>query len=463
VKIRVRFPNPAAAQSQRGRSGLVLISLLILASPAWAAAGGAPRVAYPESIQPIPLAAEGESGVLPRRSPARVVRTALTSAETSATMDFALSLRMRNFAELQARVARGDIIPREEMAEKYLPLAADYDQVVAWAVARGFTITYPDASHLAVFARGPVSRVAEIFQTTFGRVASDGGEYTSALTAPSVPMALAPALLGVNGLQPHLRAHKLGPSAQIRPMSLSAPNAPPYLPSEILQAYKARTTGLTGAGQTIAIVIDTYLLPSDLTSFWTNTGVSQSLDNITQVVVASGRATDTAEATIDAELTSSMAPGATIRMYTTGDLAFDVLNRAYNQIFNDLPSQPQLHQVNLSYGVMESVMTQPPYSTWQVADTQIFAALAAAGVSVIASTGDGGSNPISDGSYSASATLQPTLPAADPSVTAVGGTTLHLDATSGAINSETGWSLAANGSNYYGSGGGISNIFSRPI
>ncbi len=407
---------------------------------------------YPESANPVPRAAE--TGLDARA--ARVVRAALTPAEAAASMDFSLPLRMRNFDELQARVARGDIIPRAEMAEKYLPLPADYEKVVAWAVAKGFTLTYADASHLSVFLRGPVSRVAEVFQTDFGRVASDGGEFTSALTAPSLPMALAPALLGVNGLQPHLRARKAAP-LRMQPLSLSSPNSPPYMPVELRRAYNATTTGLTGSGETIAIVIDTYLLPSDLTRYWADSGVPQSLGNITRIPVASGTSADTAETTIDVELTSSMAPGAAIRIYTVGDLMLSTLNLAYNQVFNDLPSQPGLHQLNLSFGTGENRVP----ADLRVSDSQIFAALAAAGVSIIASTGDGGSNPSPppSGDYSTSATLQPILPAADPSITGVGGTTLNLNLSSGTISSETGWSLT---SRPIASGGGISNLFARP-
>ena len=430
---------------------LATLSLIVVFLSVRLAAADATRVAFPESVRPVARATEAAQD----GRTASVVRSALTAAEAAAPMDFSLPLRMRNFAELQARVARGDIIPRAEMEEKYLPLPADYEKVAAWAVAKGFTVTYPDASRLSVFLRGPVGRVAETFQTSFGRVAAGGGEFTSALTAPSVPTALATALLGVNGLQPHLRARRAAP-ASATPMALTSSNTPPYLPSEILQAYRARTTGLTGAGQTIAIIIDTYLLPSDLTTFWTNTHVNQSLANIQRVTVAPDSGTDTAEATIDAEMTSALAPGATIRLYTTGTLAINVLNQAYHQVLNDLPTQPNLHQLNLSYGIGEQEL---PYSV-QSDDSQVFAALAAGGVTVVAATGDGGSNPDSDdGSYRTTAKLQPVLPAADPSVTAVGGTTLTLDKATGSIASEVGWSV---GTDRHGSGGGISTLFSKP-
>ena len=456
------------------RALAAFVSTLVLAC-GWnvrSASDSVPRVAYPESIRPVPPAAEAAPGARPIRAEARVVRTGLTPAETAAPIDFSLPLRMRNFAELQARVARGDLIPREEMAEKYLPLAADYYQVAAWAVTRGFTVTAPDASHLTVFLRGPVSRLAEVFQTTFARVAADGSEFTSALTAPSVPMALAAAVLGVNGLQPHVRAHKQASAATMRPMSLTAPNAPPYLPAEFLRGYNASLTGLTGTGQTIAIVIDTYATSSDLTAFWTRCGVSQSLANV-QVINVPGTPTppDPAavdpssgvaygvEAAIDAELTSSIAPSARIRIYTTGNLADSNLYRAYSQILQDLPTQPDLHQVNLSYGGREDAAS----ADGRQADSQVFAALAAAGVTIVASSSDAGSNPDSNGRYDPAALLQPALPAADPSVTAVGATNLALNPGTGAWSAETAWSITTYGSGQTaGSGGGASRFFGRP-
>ena len=49
-----------------------------------------------------------------------------------------------------------------------------------------------------------------------------------------------------------------------------------------------------------------------------------------------------------------MAPGAEVRVYATTDLGFVHLDQAYEAILNDLPSQPTLHQVSLSYGLGET-------------------------------------------------------------------------------------------------------------
>jgi hypothetical protein len=151
---------------------------------------------------------------------AKIARAALTAGETQATMDFEVVLKMRNFAASQARTGRHEIVARSEMADKYHPLAGDYASVVAWLKGEGLTIIGEDPSHLAIFGRGTVDQVGRAFQATFARVSFAGRETTSAVTAPSLPAALAGVVLGVNGLQPHLIPQKhIRPSATVRPLS----------------------------------------------------------------------------------------------------------------------------------------------------------------------------------------------------------------------------------------------------
>ena len=80
-----------------------------------------------------------------------------------------------------------------------------------------------------------------------------------------------------------------------------------------------------------------------------------------------------------------MAPGAKVRVYATTDLGFSHLDQAYQRIINDLPSQPTLHQVSLSYGLGETYESTTQMQT----DAQYFATLAANGVTVFVSSGDG--------------------------------------------------------------------------
>src|SRR5580704_14473053 len=71
---------------------------------------------------------------------ARIVR-APTADELAAPMRFSVSLPMRDFAGLQARVAAGEQIPEAEMEARYLPLRSDYDRLATWLAAQGFERT----------------------------------------------------------------------------------------------------------------------------------------------------------------------------------------------------------------------------------------------------------------------------------------------------------------------------------
>jgi kumamolisin len=383
------------------------------------------------------------------RSPV-VVRKELTESERQAPLDFSIPLRMRNFAELQQRITNGEIISAEEMDAKYYPTAADYQMVVDWLAGKGFEIEPRTKYNLSIFARGSIAQVELAFKTKFARVRFDGNESSSALIPPSLPAMLAGRVLGVNGLQPHLRPKPHSKMLLRQPQKLIN-NVPPYTVKEISNAYNASGLGVTGAGQKIGIVIDTFPSPSDLVQFWQGNGIAQSLSNIEEVQVVGGiLPSPSGEETLDVEWSSGMAPGAKVRVYATTDLRFVHLDQGYQAILNDLSSQPELHQVSLSYGLGELYISTAQMET----DTQYFASLAARGVTVLVSTGDGGSSPGSSGGFKDnSGPVQIESPANDPSVTAVGGTSLYLNSANGAVASESAW--------FYG-GGGSSIFFGRP-
>src|SRR5205823_2128706 len=141
-------------------------------------------------------------------------------------------------------------------------------------------------NRLGVFVAGTVTQLQQALQVNFGRVTNDTGTYVSAITPPSVPVGVMPAILGVNGLQPHIRRHKRSRIVS-GPITQTA-NQPPYLTGEILSAYHGTGLNVNGSGQKIGIVIDTFPKTSDLTSFWTRCGVSQSLSNMEFIQVVSG-------------------------------------------------------------------------------------------------------------------------------------------------------------------------------
>jgi kumamolisin len=410
-----------------------------------AASSGTDRIKYTGSIRQIattnPQLASGASATL--------VRSELTQAEVEATRDFSVALKMHDLVGLQGRIGKGEIISLDEMAAKYFPTATEYKTVADWLTSQGFAVKPPDKYNLGVFASGSVAQIERVFAIKFGRVKFAGVEYSSALNAPSLSAAIAGPVLGINGLQPHLHPSRHLDIAPGRAQKL-IDNQPPYTIGEIAKAYSAIGLSVNGSGQKIGIVIDTFPAASDLTEFWQDNGIPQSLNNIEEVQVVSGTLpSPSGEETLDAEWSSGTASGAKVRIYATTDLAFVHLDQAYQTIINELPAQPALHQVSLSFGLGETYMPADEMAT----DDQYFAAMAGAGISVFVSSGDGGSSPGPNGSGDNSGPVQVESPANDPNVTGVGGTSLILNVSTGAVSGESAW--------YYG-GGGISQFFARP-
>jgi kumamolisin len=436
-------PRPSTQRLSR-LFGVVLFALGAPSAGLRAASGS--FVVFPNSIRTVPTSTAAAAHT-PHH--ARVTRTALRADETGALMTFEVALRMRNFDDLQSRVARGELISKAEKEANYFPTAADHDAVVRWLKSEGLTVTRTDDNRLAIFGRGTVGAVARAFLVTFARVTTDEGEFTSAVTAPSLPAYLASAILGVHGFQPHIRPHRLGLPRSLSP-DLSA--SPPYYPAQIAQAYNANGLSATGAGQTIAIYAFATPLESDLTTFWSTAGVAQSTGNIQTVDVAGGPASPPStefleEATLDVEWSSSLAPGATIRIYAANENDPADNDEILQQVYADLPGQPNLHTLSICIGGEELEVEHD----YLIIEAQYMANLASAGVTVLSASGD-------TGAY-ADDILQVTYPTSDPDVTGVGGTTLILNP-SGAVSSETAWNNLGVGGG--ASGGGVSVVFTRP-
>jgi kumamolisin len=431
---------------------LRLLAAFLLAGmlPIAARADASSQVILPDSIRPVELTTAPPAG---SHKP-WIKRYALKQEEMDAPMHFEVALKMRNFPELQARIARGERISAAEMAAKYEPLAADYESVAAWLRGQGLSVARADSHHVGIFVRGKVSDVQRALGVSFARVTADEQDYTSAITPPAVPAALSPLLVGLNGLQPNIRAHRHLIRRQDLP-NVSGGGAN-YFPAQIADAYDATplyNAKFNGSGQAIAIVIDTFPSISDVTAFWKAAGIAQSSANLQFIQAVAGQLpTPSGEETLDVEWSSAMAPKARVRVYAATDLESSDLDTAYAQVYSDVRSDPGLgiHQMSMSYGEGETYTTYAQVQT----DDQYFAELAAAGVTVFASSGDDGSTP--DGNGGESGPVQVESPASDPNVTGVGGTTLILGATNN-ISSETVWN-----ENGGASGGGYSIYFTRP-
>ena len=376
-------------------------------------------------------------------------------------MDVLFSLDIQSKDDLEKQVASGAVLSADELAKKYSPKPADVEKLKKWLIGQGFKVTGQSPDGTSVYANATAGQIEQSLDVKMVQVTRDGITYTAAQNAPSLPSDVGAPVHAIIGLQPfrQMNKHKARTLAVHNRSTLdrngqpvpNIANTPPYLVSEILKAYDGDGVGVTGKGQTIAILIDTFPNDADLTAFWTANGINTDLTRIKKIKTGSGHLpTPEGEETLDASWTSGIAPDATIKIYATGSLQFVALDQALDRIITDASSDPSLRQLSSSLGLGETFLGGP---TGEIATQhQKYLKLAALGVNVFVSSGDAGSNPGPDGHHS-NGPLQAEYAASDPAVVGVGGTSLKLNSSDGTVGSEDAWT---------GSGGGASKIFDRP-
>lgn len=381
------------------------------------------------------------------------------------TVLFSLAIPDEAQATLEELVARGETISPKELQSDYTPEKDDLEKLVAWLKAEDFEIIKVSKDGTSVYARASVAEIERSLEVKMVRVTKDGLTYMAAQDAPSLPEEVGQSVHAIIGLQPFRQAHKhfrkrvprrgnrVALNANDAAELTAAPNvvnAPPYLVSEILKAYNADNLNVTGKGQTIAILIDTFPKNADLKKFWQQNNLSVTVSQIKKINVKGGPLpVPEGEETLDVSWASGIAPLAKIRIYASGSLRFVDLDLALDRILEDLANNPEMRQLSISLGLGETFMGGPQGEV--ATQHQKFLRLAAAGVNVFVSSGDAGSNP-NDTGHGSDGPLQAEYESSDSSVIGVGGTSLKL-AQNGDVISETAWA---------GSGGGESIFFNRP-
>ncbi|HEY3757160.1 MAG TPA: protease pro-enzyme activation domain-containing protein [Opitutaceae bacterium] len=339
------------------------------------------------------------------------MRPDLTTAEKAAALSFRISLRMRDSEGLAARVHAGEHVSAAELESRYLPSPADYQRLVAWAQVAGLEITLQDRNHTTLYLRAPIDRIERVLGTQFSRVGNGSQEFSSAVAPPTLPDEIAGPVLSVSGLQPERSPTRLR-SRHVSPQLLKTSSYTYVVPSDVAAAYDF-PAGLDGTGQTVAFVEDAIASNSELTTFWQTVGSPASTARVTVVQLdanpLTSQITDEPEAALDLEWVGSLAPAAQLRVYADADIFVGVA-----AALNDAPTHPGMTVLSFSYGGSESAFYEPSYS-------QTFLQLQAAGIAVVASSGEQnnipGQPPQTGVNY----------PASDPSVTSVGGTLVEFN------------------------------------
>jgi subtilase family serine protease len=238
-----------------------------------------------------------------------------------------------------------------------------------------------------------------------------------------------------------------------------------YGPKQIRNAYNIQgllNAGITGKHRTI-VIIDAFGNPyiqSDLQIFDQTFGLPDPKLNIiypdgqtpfdinnADMVGWSG------EISLDVEWAHAVAPDATIDLVLSrSDFDSDIYSATKYVVDHNLGDV-----ISQSFGEGETCASTDTLNNAQFLAQQdaLFKKATEKGITVLASSGDDGdAQPTCDGS---SFFVSVSSPASDPFVTAVGGTNLFADLSTGAYQSEVAWE-----DGFGESGGGFSTVYSRP-
>ena len=444
------------------------------------------------------------------------------AANDAKQVRIAVYLSFRNVAGVAALVDQqntpgspmyGRFLSPEQFRAQFAPSASDVQQVEDALTGLGFTVLSKPASGLFVVASGTVAQLKSAFHVSQNLYSYKGKTLRANAEAPVLPASMVSLVSYIAGLDETRALVK--PYHHVSTMDARNPDAPPgtgsrplspcstywpdhlasvspadpaygglfgyaicgYDAQQLRAAYGADRTSQTGQGVRVAIT-DAYASPTienDVNTYSKNHGLPQlDYTNFTQIVppgiydvpenskFCGGAQGWYGEETLDLEMVHSMAPSAFLLYVGSQDCGSSLNEALYNVIDNRLADI-----ISSSWG---DGTDDIPAAAIQ-ADNMQFMQAAVEGISVLFSSGDNGdlaaSNTIASGSW----------PATSPYVTAVGGTSLALNSSSGDkqewgwgsyVTRLHGWQISSDGTSvtytggmdpyafYAGSGGGVS-------
>src|ERR1043165_4458468 len=160
------------------------------------------RKIFQDSVKPLP-AQEGltHNGLMVKSSTPE-------HRDTEMTLLFSLEIPPEAQAELEAKVARGDVVPPDEIQKNYSADPADLEALTSWLKEQGFEIKQVSDDRTSVYARASVDQIQQSLGVNMVSVTKDGLTYPAAQNPPSLPAEVGKGVHAIIGLQPYRQAHK---------------------------------------------------------------------------------------------------------------------------------------------------------------------------------------------------------------------------------------------------------------
>ncbi|HEX3842390.1 MAG TPA: S53 family peptidase [Acidimicrobiales bacterium] len=463
---------------------LAVVGILGASQPAGSASSGSGSVLAPlvKLVGSVPLLPSGASVLGPTDPNAQVsVDVSLKPRDQAALDTFVRDVSTPGSPEFRHYLSPGAFGPR------FGPTDATLTAVRSWLSTTGLQVGATNPGGLLIPVSGNASQIEQAFGVSLvaarlpsGRVARNN------TTTPKVPANLVGVLQGVIGLstvvQPHAQIKTARPSATAATGGgtlaggTSGPTATPKVSANAVTAHAVPTAcaaasalhpvgytadqvantygistlygqGRTGSGVKVGIYELEPYTPSDIAAYQSCFGTNVSVQNVKVDGGASG--SQGGEAALDIEDVASMAPGASIVVYSGpqgGNGPIDI----YARMVGDDATQV----ITTSWGICEPQMDPGQ----QAAESSLFAQASAQGQTVVAASGDAGSSDCYNPSVilGGDNSLQVDDPADQPYVTGAGGTSIQ---SAGSPPTETVWN---SGPGTGAAGGGVSTDFAQP-
>jgi subtilase family serine protease len=370
----------------------------------------------------------------------------------------------------------------QEYADRFGLSRSDINKIAAWLTSHGLTIEQVANGRNWIRFGGTAQQVSQAFHTEIHRYEINGEMHIANATEPSVPKAISGMVIGIRGLD-DFRPHPSSLGKKALPHTGFLLQAHPeyspgggfnYLaPDDIATIYdtlpllNASPTAFNGTGVTIAIVGQSDVTMSNVTSFRTLFGLPSITPTVIVVPPDPGFNGAETEGYLDLEWSGAVARGA--------NLIYDVAQSAFTAA-EDVIDNNRAPVLSVSYSLCEAsaglAYAQSIQSEAQKGNSF--------GITIMASSGDAGAAGCDDQNSEVVANLglAVNVPASIPEVTAVGGTEFNENGGSfwgadgphfGSALSfipEMGWNDGAEGTNsaggLWGSGGGVSTFFAKP-
>jgi hypothetical protein len=282
----------------------------------------------------------------------------------------------------------------------YGPADSDIATVTEWLESHGFTINKVHAGRVAIEFSGTAGQVREAFHTEIHRYAIDGEMHIATDRDPEIPAALAPVIAGlapVNDFHARSNVKILGSARFNRTTHEAQPEwtypegggntTYVFAPGDFATQYDINSVykaGTNGAGQSIAILSASNVDLSLVAAYQKLFGLAANLPQVVIDGIDPGQNGAATEAYLDLEVSDSVAPGATVILYTSdGTATTDGLTlAAYRAVEDDVAGV-----LSTSYGECEESLGQSGNTFWNA----IWQQAAAQGQTAFVSAGDGGS------------------------------------------------------------------------